>query len=76
MLQGSTICSRVSVDKSTLWHHRMGHLNFWDLDRLIKIKAVSGIPDIKIHKDARCGPCVQGKQVHASHPPVTNLLTS
>ena len=76
MLQASNVCSRASVDQSTLWHHRLGHLNFRDLSRLLKIKAMVGVPAIKIHRDEKCGPCFQGKQVRSSHPAVTLLLTS
>lgn len=40
MLQASNVCSWVSVEKSTLWHHRLGHLNFQEMNKLLKLKAI------------------------------------
>ncbi|XP_062088790.1 uncharacterized protein LOC133795353 [Humulus lupulus] len=69
-------CQRVFLDKPDLWHYRLGHLNYRDLNRIVKRKAVRGIPELKINRDRLCGPCQLGKQIRASHPPVSALATS
>ncbi|XP_060972330.1 uncharacterized protein LOC133038256 [Cannabis sativa] len=55
------VCNRTFVDKPDLWHYRLGHLNYRDLQRLVKLQAVRGIPDMKVSKERVCGPCQLGK---------------
>ncbi|XP_062114498.1 uncharacterized protein LOC133825594 [Humulus lupulus] len=76
MLNNTDVCSRVSLDKSDLWHYRLGHLNYRDLRKLVKLKAVRGVPDFKVSRERVCGPCQQGKQVRSSHSPIKMLLTN
>ncbi|XP_062103129.1 uncharacterized protein LOC133814150 [Humulus lupulus] len=76
MLDNTEVCSRVTLDKSDLWHYRLGHLNYRDLRKLVKLKAVRGVPDFKVSRERVCGPCQQGKQVRSSHPPIKMLLTN
>ncbi|XP_060972451.1 uncharacterized protein LOC133038346 [Cannabis sativa] len=70
------VCNRTFLDKPDLWHYRLGHLNYRDLQRLVKLQAVRGIPDMKVSKERVCGPCQLGKQHKASHPTINRLLTS
>ncbi|KAM6576624.1 hypothetical protein CsatB_028461 [Cannabis sativa] len=70
------VCNRTFLDKPDLWHYRLGHLNYRDLQRLVKLQAVKGIPDMKVSKERVCGPCQIGKQHKASHPTINRLLTS
>ncbi|XP_060974085.1 uncharacterized protein LOC133039254 [Cannabis sativa] len=70
------VCNRTFLDKPDLWHYRLGHLNYRDLRRLVKLQAVKGIPDMKVSKERVCGPCQLGKQHKASHPTINRLLTS
>ncbi|XP_062114802.1 uncharacterized protein LOC133827049 [Humulus lupulus] len=58
------------------WDYRLGHLNFRDLKRIVKLQVVREIPEMKVTRDRLCGPCQLGKQTKASHPPVNMLLTS
>nr|XP_004509502.1 uncharacterized protein LOC101510098 [Cicer arietinum] len=44
-----------------LWHYRLGHLNFRDLDALQKYEMVTGLPSINI-PDEICEECIQGNQ--------------
>ncbi|XP_062075968.1 uncharacterized protein LOC133780108 [Humulus lupulus] len=75
-LSNQVLCNRSFLDKPDLWHYRLGHLNFRDLKRIVKLQAVRGIPEMKVTRDRLCGPCQLGKQTKASHPPVNMLLTS
>ncbi|XP_062118940.1 uncharacterized protein LOC133832644 [Humulus lupulus] len=75
-LSNQVVCNRSFLDKPDLWHYRLGHLNFRDLKRIVKLQAVRGIPEMKVTRDRLCGPCQLGKQTKASHPPVNMLLTS
>nr|XP_043638062.1 uncharacterized protein LOC122609068 [Erigeron canadensis] len=49
-----------------LWHKRLSHMNFKDINKLCKKELVSGLPVIKYEKDKLCGPCEKGKQHKAS----------
>ncbi|XP_062094311.1 uncharacterized protein LOC133800368 [Humulus lupulus] len=75
-LSNQVLCNRSFLDKPDLWHYRLGHLNFRDLKRIVKLQAVRGIPEMKVTRDRLCGPCQLRKQTKASHPPVNMLLTS
>ncbi|XP_060965320.1 uncharacterized protein LOC133034284 [Cannabis sativa] len=70
------VCNRTILDKPDLWHYRLGHLNYRDLQRLMELQAVRGIPDMKVSKERVCGPCQLGKQHKTPHPPINRLLTS
>ncbi|XP_062074886.1 uncharacterized protein LOC133778888 [Humulus lupulus] len=43
-LSNQVVCNRSFLDKPDLWHYRLGHLNFRDLKRIVKLQAVRGIP--------------------------------
>ena len=75
-LDSDVLCHRIVLEKSELWHHRMGHLNYRDLQKLIKLKAVRGVPKCKVSREKVCGPCQLGKQTRATHPTVKFLQTS
>ncbi|XP_062106271.1 uncharacterized protein LOC133817703 [Humulus lupulus] len=69
-------CQRVFLDKPDLWHYRLGHLNYRDLKRIVKLRVVRGVLELKVNRDRLCGPCQLGKQIRASHPPLNALATS
>ncbi|XP_060960697.1 uncharacterized protein LOC133031254 [Cannabis sativa] len=45
------VCNRSFLDKPDLWHYRLGHLNYRDLQRLVKLQGVRGIPNMKVSKE-------------------------
>ncbi|KAJ9556975.1 hypothetical protein OSB04_011589 [Centaurea solstitialis] len=53
------ICFVSSVKNEEAWlrHTRFCHLNFHTLDKLVKLKLVKGLPDIKFEKDHLCSAC-------------------
>lgn len=53
-----------------LFHYRMGHLNAFDMHKLISRQMVPGLKPTKIDTNARfCESCVYGKQTKTSFPP-------
>ncbi|GKF25428.1 retrovirus-related pol polyprotein from transposon TNT 1-94, partial [Tanacetum coccineum] len=71
MLKSTLICllSKASKTKSWLWHRRLSHLNFGDLNKLAKDGLARGLPRLKIQKDHLCSACALGKGKKSSHKP-------
>ncbi|GJX20026.1 retrovirus-related pol polyprotein from transposon TNT 1-94 [Tanacetum coccineum] len=71
MLKTSLICllSKASKTKSWLWHHRISHLNFDTINKLVKDGLARGIPRLKFQKDHLCSACELGKRKKSSHQP-------
>ena len=76
-LAGSVKCliSSSSSSEFWLWHRRLGHIGFDHLTRVSNLELLRGLPKLKVVKDAVCAPCRHGKQVAASHPSVTMVMT-
>ncbi|XP_019175565.1 PREDICTED: uncharacterized protein LOC109170883 [Ipomoea nil] len=70
-----TTCFMYKADESKLWHGRLGHVNFRDMDKVIKLDAVRGIPKLKIEQEGVCGACAIGKQIRAPHKAVKMITT-
>ncbi|XP_063935540.1 uncharacterized protein LOC135147084 [Daucus carota subsp. sativus] len=58
--------SKASSDDSWLWHKRLSHLNFKQINELVKKDLVRGIPKLEFSEDGMCGACQQGKQKRSS----------
>ncbi|GJV21504.1 integrase, catalytic region, zinc finger, CCHC-type containing protein [Tanacetum coccineum] len=71
MLKSTLICllSKASKTKSWLWHRRLSHLNFGDLNKLAKDGLARGLPRLKFQKDHLCSACALGKSKKSSHKP-------
>ncbi|GJS90208.1 retrovirus-related pol polyprotein from transposon TNT 1-94 [Tanacetum coccineum] len=71
MLKSTPICllSKASKTKSWLWHRRLSHLNFGDLNKLAKDGLLRGLPRLKFQKDHMCSACALGKSKKSSHKP-------
>nr|GEY86042.1 copia protein [Tanacetum cinerariifolium] len=63
MMVSSPICllSKASKTKSWLWHRRLSHLNFCDINHLARPGLVRGLPKLKFEKDNLCSACPMGK---------------
>lgn len=48
-------------DVTKIWHKRLGHICYSNLEKLIKNKMVNGIENVKIGKVDFCESCVSGK---------------
>ncbi|RRC79823.1 hypothetical protein EH999_23420, partial [Escherichia coli] len=59
--------SRASVTESSLWHRRMCHMNFKNMNLLVKNNLVRGLPSKEFACDDHCVACLKGKQHKSSH---------
>ncbi|GJZ86785.1 putative ribonuclease H-like domain-containing protein [Tanacetum coccineum] len=65
------LVAKASVDESVQWHRRMGHVNYKNMNRLVKGNLVRGLP-LKLSKnDHTCVACCKGKQHKASYKAIT-----
>ncbi|KAI3782315.1 hypothetical protein L2E82_12357 [Cichorium intybus] len=71
---GQSLCllSKANSDVSWLWHRRLAHLNFKDLNKLVAMDLVRGMPALKFDNDSLCSACEHGKQTKQKHPTVIN----
>ncbi|GJS33638.1 retrovirus-related pol polyprotein from transposon TNT 1-94 [Tanacetum coccineum] len=71
MMASSPICllSKASKTKSWLWHRRLSHLNFGEINHLARHGLVRGLPKLKFEKDHLCSACVMGKSKKKTHKP-------
>src|ERR687886_229713 len=58
--------SRSADELKWLWHKRLSHMNFKDINKLSKNELVSGLPMIKYEKGKLCRACEKGKQHKAT----------
>ncbi|KAJ9557701.1 LOW QUALITY PROTEIN: hypothetical protein OSB04_012315 [Centaurea solstitialis] len=61
------VCLISSVKNEEAWHTRFCHLNFHTLNKLVRLKLVKGLPNIKFEKDHLCSACEMGKLRRSSH---------
>ncbi|GJX38850.1 putative ribonuclease H-like domain-containing protein, partial [Tanacetum coccineum] len=55
-----------TTDESKLWHRRLGHVNFKNINKLVKGHLVRGLPSKVFVNDHTCVACKKGKQHKAS----------
>ncbi|GJX56628.1 ribonuclease H-like domain-containing protein [Tanacetum coccineum] len=60
------LIAKATVDKSNKWHKRLGHVNFKNLNKLMKGNLVRGLPLKIFQNDHTCVACQKGKQHKAS----------
>lgn len=73
-ISGDQCDSKISQD---LLHFRLGHLNVYDMHKLISRQMVSGLKPTKIDTNAKfCESCVYGKQTRTTFPPNKNSRSS
>ena len=65
---GSAICllSRASIEESWNWHKRLSHLNFNNINELVKKDLVRGLPNSIFAPDGLCDSCQKAKQRKSS----------
>ncbi|KAJ9561829.1 hypothetical protein OSB04_006989 [Centaurea solstitialis] len=62
-----SLVSSMKNEEAWLWHTRFCHLNFHTLDKLVRLKLVKGLPEIKFEKDHLRSACEMGKLKRSSH---------
>ncbi|GJU78305.1 putative ribonuclease H-like domain-containing protein [Tanacetum coccineum] len=62
--KGNLAClvAKASIDESVKWHRRMGHVNYKNMNRLVKGDLVRGLPPKLFKNDHTCVACCKGKQ--------------
>ncbi|GJV71958.1 putative ribonuclease H-like domain-containing protein [Tanacetum coccineum] len=60
------LVSKATLDESMLWHRRLGHINFKNINKLVKDNLVRGLPTKRFENDQTCVACLKGKQHRAS----------
>ncbi|GJS42174.1 putative ribonuclease H-like domain-containing protein [Tanacetum coccineum] len=60
------LIANATVDESNKWHRRLGHVNFKNLNKLVKGNLVRGLPSKIFQNDHTCVACQKGKQHKAS----------
>ncbi|GJT84740.1 putative ribonuclease H-like domain-containing protein [Tanacetum coccineum] len=60
------LIAKATTDESNKWHRRLGHVNFKNLNKLMKGNLVRGLPSNIFQNDHTCVACQKGKQHKAS----------
>ncbi|GJS24476.1 putative ribonuclease H-like domain-containing protein [Tanacetum coccineum] len=60
------LVAKAIVDESNKWHRRLGHVNFKNINKLVKGNFVRGLPSKISQDDHTCVACQNGKQHKAS----------
>ncbi|GJW58439.1 putative ribonuclease H-like domain-containing protein, partial [Tanacetum coccineum] len=60
------LIAKATTDESNKLHRRLGHVNFKNLNKLIKGNLVRGLPSNLFQNDHTCAACQKGKQHKAS----------
>ncbi|GKA40028.1 ribonuclease H-like domain-containing protein, partial [Tanacetum coccineum] len=60
------LVAKATLDESMLWHRRIGHINFKNINKLVKDNLVRGLPIKHFENDQTCVACLKGKQCRAS----------
>nr|GEV25025.1 putative ribonuclease H-like domain-containing protein [Tanacetum cinerariifolium] len=58
--------AKATLDKSNLWHRRLGHINFKTMNKLVKGNLVRGLPLKVFENNHTCVACQKNKQHRAS----------
>ncbi|GKE77340.1 ribonuclease H-like domain-containing protein [Tanacetum coccineum] len=54
--------ANVTLDESSLWHRRLGHINFKTMNKLVRGNLVRGLPSKIFENNHTCVACQKGKQ--------------
>ena len=58
-------CHKLTLNDTDLWHQCFGYINFKDLSKIFKRKAISGLPNLRTIKKIACKACQERKQTKA-----------
>ncbi|XP_059623180.1 uncharacterized protein LOC132266345 [Cornus florida] len=61
VFEEATHCNLTTLDEAILWHKRLGHLHSRNLTKILKLKAVKGLLDLKFSDNHLCKACQQRK---------------
>ncbi|GJR52901.1 putative ribonuclease H-like domain-containing protein [Tanacetum coccineum] len=61
------LVAKATSEESMLWHRRLGHINFKNINKLVKENLVRDLPLKRFENDQTCVACLKGKQHRASY---------
>ncbi|XP_052627229.1 uncharacterized protein LOC128133738 [Lactuca sativa] len=70
------LLSKAPADISWLWHHRLSHLNFGYINKLIGDDLVRGLPLLKLDNETLCAACEKGKLSRSTHKSISESSVS
>ncbi|GJT05263.1 putative ribonuclease H-like domain-containing protein [Tanacetum coccineum] len=53
------LVAKATLDESMLWHRRLGHINFKNINKLVKENLVRGLPTKHFENDQTCVACLK-----------------
>lgn len=65
------LLTKASSNDSWLWHKRFSHLNFKDINKVVLVDLVRGLPLLKYDKENLCVDCELKKKSRKSHSSIT-----
>ncbi|GJS93500.1 putative ribonuclease H-like domain-containing protein [Tanacetum coccineum] len=65
------LVANASSDKAVNWHRRMGHVNYKNMNKLVKDNLVRGLSPKLFKNDHTCVACCKGKQHKATYKAIT-----
>ncbi|GJY76459.1 putative ribonuclease H-like domain-containing protein [Tanacetum coccineum] len=68
------LIAKATTDESNKWHRRLGHVNFKNLNKLVKGNLVRDLPSKLFQNDHTCVACQKGKQHKASYSFLPNTF--
>ncbi|GJT34967.1 putative ribonuclease H-like domain-containing protein [Tanacetum coccineum] len=68
------LIAKATSHESNMWHKRLGHVNFNNMNKLVRGNLVRGLPSKIFENDHSCVACQKGKQHKASYK--TKLVSS
>ncbi|GJW86751.1 ribonuclease H-like domain-containing protein, partial [Tanacetum coccineum] len=60
------LVAKATSEESMLWHKRLGHVNFKNINKLVKENLVRDLPLKRFENDQTCVACLKGKKHKAS----------
>ncbi|GJV03261.1 putative ribonuclease H-like domain-containing protein [Tanacetum coccineum] len=67
------LVAKDSSDEAVKWHRRMGHVNYKNMNKLVKANLVRGLPPKLFKNDHTCLACCKGKQHKATYKAITTV---
>ncbi|GKC62888.1 putative ribonuclease H-like domain-containing protein, partial [Tanacetum coccineum] len=61
-----SVVAKATSEESMLWHRRLGHINFNNINKFVKENLVRDLPLKRFENDQTCVACLKGKQHRAS----------
>ncbi|GJX12280.1 putative ribonuclease H-like domain-containing protein [Tanacetum coccineum] len=65
------LVAKASSDEAVKWHRRIGHVNYKNMNKLVKDNIVRGLPLKLFKNDHTCVACCKGKQYKATYKAIT-----